>query len=204
MKEKIIKQIVQFLESEHLTVMNVCFFMQQIRILIEIAENKKKYSIANHYCNWLLHSKLDRSNSPVIIDDISESLLNVSTKNELIKNINNVLSLKKLVTEIKEILWENIENKKTLTNSNIYFLDDYWVIFLKILLNQILFRPLLLPNNNTIALEKYRFNVKGIHFVTAKDKVFLEVLSNELNEKDKKILIEIVLFKDDNVIEKNI
>ena len=194
-KDTVVKQILEFLKSKYLSIVNVCFFMQQIRLLLEINNLKNKYKITNHYCNWLLHKELDKSSSPQIMAEISDSLRNFKTKNELIKNISNTLSLKKLVTEINEILWLNIEEKKVLVNSLIYN-NEYWLCFIRIIMSQISYRPLLLKSgNNTI--EDLKFSIYGIQIVNGKNnQLYIELLSTELNEKNKKILFEIVLYEE--------
>lgn len=194
LKDKILSQILSFLSSEKLSISNVCFFMQQIRLLLEINYNKDEYIISKHYCNWLLHKNLARSNSPEIIDEISNLFQTFKTNNELVKNISKTLSLKKLVEELNEILWLNIQDKKAL--ANIIGNQDYWIYFIRIILSQISYRPLLLKKTN-IDIGNYGFSIYGIQIVNGKNnQLYIELLSKELENKKKKIRSEIILYKE--------
>src|SRR5690606_17804453 len=111
-------------------------FMQSIRVLIEIDGNKSKYETTNLYCNWILHKELDKGNSPSkIIQEIATSFENFDSKNDLIKKINNAISLKKLIVELKRILWINIQDKVKVSRMDY---EDYWLKFIHILLGQLL------------------------------------------------------------------
>lgn len=195
LKKRVLKQVTEFLNSKYLTISNVSFFMQQIRLLLEINNTKKEYNVANHYCNWLFHKELNRSNSPIIIAEISNSFENFNSKNELIKNISETLSLKTLVTELKEILWNNLEQKLLIKSHTIY-LDEFWLVFIRIILSQISNRPLLLKKDKVV-LNKYRFSIYGVQIVVKDEKIFLEILSEELENKDKRMFSEIILYKNE-------
>src|SRR5690606_8269670 len=191
LKENVVEYIEQFIKSEYLSIANVCFFMQQIRILNEINQTQNNYIITNHYCNWLLHKELNRSNSPIIMEQISQSLKTFNSKIDLIKKISDSLSLIKLVTELKEILWINLSEKKILINSQIEN-DDYWLKFVGIILNQISFRPLLVRNNH-ISIDNLEFSIYGIQIAPENEKYNIEILSHELESRNKRILINILL-----------
>jgi hypothetical protein len=191
LRQNIINQIEQYLATEYLSIANVCFFMQSIRILIEIDQCQLKYKTVFHYCNWLLHMELNRSESPVIIKEITDSFTTFSSKNDLIKRINNSISLINLVVELKEILWMKISNK--IVVSKIDF-EEYWLNFIAIILNQIMHRPLKLRKKN-ILIENFNFTIYGIQIVLEKEYYCIELLSKELEEKDKKMIIDIAFFK---------
>ena len=87
LRQNIIEQIEYCLDKDHLSISNVCYFMQSIRILIEIDNCQSKYKITNHYCNWILHKELDRSNSPLIIQDVANSFKKFTSKNDFIKKL---------------------------------------------------------------------------------------------------------------------
>lgn len=191
LRQNIISQIEQFLATEYLSIANVCFFMQSIRLLIEIDQCHLKYKTVSHYCNWLLHKELDRSKSPIIIKEIADSFTNFSSKKDLIKRINNSISLTNLVVELKEILWVKMRSKDIVSKMDF---EDYWLKFIAIILNQIMLRPLKLKDEN-ISVGNFNFTIYGIQIVLEKENYCIELLSPELKEKDKKMIIDIAFFK---------
>lgn len=192
LREATLEQLEELLLGEYLSIPNVCFFMQSIRVLLEIDKSKNKYKVTWHYCNWLLHKELDRSNSPLIIQEIADSFKEFSTKNDLIKKINSAISLKTLVIELKEILWLNIPNKKVVCQMDF---EANWINFIKIILQQILFRPVKLREQDLL-VDKFKFSIYGIQVIYDKEKYNIELLSKELEIKQKRIIVEIALFKD--------
>lgn len=193
LREKIVTQIEQFITSEYFSISNVCFFMQSIRILLEIDECSTKYYITQHYCNWLLHKELDKSNSPVIIEEITNSLNNFNSKNDLVNKLTEALSVKKLVEELKEILWTKLENKILVSK---FDFETKWINIITILLNQIVLRPIKLKSKQPhINIEEFDFTVYGIQLVHSNEKVCIEILSKELEHKNKRMLADIALFK---------
>ena len=193
LRQKVLEQIEQFIVCDYLSIANVCFFMQSVRVLIEIDKNKSKYEITSLYCNWILHKELDQGNAPSnIIQEIANSFQNFSSKNDLIKKINNAISLKKLIVELKEILWINISDKVKMSRMDY---EDYWLKFIQILLSQLLFRPIKLKTNN-ISLNDFQFTIYGFQVVTEKEHYNIELLSKELETKNKRFIINIALFRE--------
>lgn len=192
LRQNILEQIEQSLDRDYLSISNVCYIMQTIRTLIEIDNCQTKYKITSHYCNWLLHKELDRAISPVIIQNIADSFQNFSSKNDLIKKINNSISLKKLIEEIKEILWVNLTNKIIISKIDY---DEYWIKFIQLILSQIIFRPIKLKKKHII-IDRFEFSIYGLQIVSSKNKYKIELLSKELEEKDKRMIIEIALFRE--------
>ena len=191
LRENILEQVEQLIATQYLSISNVCFFMQSIRILLEIDQCGAKYKFTSHYCNWLLHKELDRSSSPVIIEEITKSINDFNSKNDLIKKITESLSIKKLVLELKEILWTKIENKVLVSKMDF---EDYWLNFITILLNQIVLRPLKLKETH-IQIEKFDFSVYGIQLVHENEKVCVELLSRELEQKNKRMMADVAFFR---------
>lgn len=194
LRENIIEQIEQSLVWEKLSIPHLCYIMQSIRILIEIDDCKSKYPITTLYCNWLLHKELDRTNLPsTIIQNIANSFQNFNSKNELIKKINEAISLKKLIVEIKEILWGNINNKVIV--SKIDF-DEYWIRYIQLILSQILFRPIKLKQDkNEIPVNDFDLSIYGLQIIPLKDSYNIELLSKKLELEKKQLIIDIVLFR---------
>ena len=184
LRKKTLEQIEQFIACEYITITNVCFFMQSVRVLIEIDENKSKYEATNLYCNWILHKELDQGNSPSkIIQEIANSFENFNSKKDLIKKINKAISLKKLIGELKEILRINIPDKVKVSRMDY----DYWLKFIQILLSQLLFRPIKLRKKN-IKLNDFQFTIYGLQLVSEKEHYNIELLSKELESKNKRLI----------------
>ncbi len=192
LRNKVLDQISEVLESENISIASVCYFMQSIRIFLEIDDVKTQYPITNHYCNWILHKNLTSSNSPQIIKEISEAFGNYTSKNDLIKKINKAVSIKKLVTELKEILWKNMPDKKVIS---LVDYDDYWIKFIHLILNQIMFRPLELKKRHLI-LDGIEISIYGIQITINEEQYTIELLSQELESKSKRILIGMALFSE--------
>src|SRR5690606_21807220 len=131
-------------------------------------------------------------NSPQIIKEISEAFENYVSKHDLIKKINEAVSIKKLVTELKEILWTNIPDRKVVS---LVDYDGYWMRFIKLILNQIMFRPLEVKKEH-FALEGIEISIYGIQIAVYEENYSIELLSQELESKSKRILISIVLFQE--------
>lgn len=193
LRQKVLEQIEQFIVCDHISIANVCFFMQSVRVLIEIDGSKSKYEFTNLYCNWILHKELDQGNTPSkIIQEIANSFENINSKNDLIKKINNSISLRKLIVELKEILWINISDKVKVSRTDY---EDYWLKFIQILLSQILFRPIKLKKKN-IDLNDFQFSIYGLQLVSEKEHYNIELLSEELESKNKRFIIDIALFRE--------
>ena len=195
LRKNIIKQIEQSLVREKISIPNVCYIMQSIRILIEIDDSKSKYPVTTLYCNWLVHKELDRTNlPPTIIQNIANSFQTFHSKNDLIKKINEAISLKKLIIEIKEILWKNISNK--LIVSKIDY-DEYWIKYIQLILSQVLFRPIKLKEDKTeILVDGFNLSIYGLQIVPLNNNYNIELLSKKLMENKKQLIIDIALFRD--------
>ena len=195
LRKNIIEQIEQNLEWNKLSIPNLCYVMQSIRILIEIDNSKAKYPITTLYCNWLLHKELDRTNLPLtIIQNIAVSFQKFHSKNDLIKKINEAISLKKLIIEIKEILWKNLNNKVVV--SKIDF-EEYWIKYIQLILSQVLFRPIkLIQDKDEISVKGFDLSIYGLQIIPLNDNYNIELLSKKLETNKKQLIIDIALFRD--------
>jgi hypothetical protein len=113
-------------------------------------------------------------------------------KNDLIKKISNSISLKKLIEEIKEILWLYLTNKAIVSKIDC---DEYWLKKIRLILSQLLFSPLKIKTEH-INIDGFEFSIYGMQIISLKDKYNVELLSKELEEKDKRLITDIVLFRD--------
>ena len=89
LREKTLKDIESFFQKKSSSIESICFFMQKIRLLLEIDNVKGNYKIANHYCNWLFHKHLDRNTSE-IIENIGVCFENFDNRFDLINKIRQV------------------------------------------------------------------------------------------------------------------
>jgi len=191
------KDIETFFEKKTISPESVSYFMFKIRLLLEINNQKGRYKILNHYCNWLLHKNLDKGISPEIIKEISSLFTKNITKNEFVIEINEILSIKKLIVELKEMLYINIGFKHQYTFEN----DQFWINFLIIFLKEIKLKPLLLIKNRLISNERIKdidfdFSIFGIQLTDNDDKIVIEILSKEFISENSRIYIEFAIFKE--------
>lgn len=196
LKQKTLNDIESFFDKNSLSIENISFFMIKVRLLLEMEDQKNRYKILNHYCNWFLHKSLDRGLSPVIINEISSLFSKRLKKNDFVVGINEILSIKKLVVELKEVLYLNIGFKYQYTFEN----DQFWIIFFKIFLIELKQKPLLLMKKSVVehqVIEEidFSFSVFGIQLTDYKDKIFVEILSKEFEAKNKHFYIEFAIFK---------
>ena len=196
LKQKTLNDIESFFDKNSLSIENISFFMIKVRLLLEMEDQKNRYKILNHYCNWFLHKSLDRGLSPVIINEISSLFSKRLKKNDFVVGINEILSIKKLVVELKEVLYLNICFKYQYTFEN----DQFWIIFFKIFLIELKQKPLLLMKKSVVehqVIEEidFSFSVFGIQLTDYKDKIFVEILSKEFEAKNKHFYIEFAIFK---------
>lgn len=73
--------------------------------------------------------------------------------------------------------------------------EEYWIYFIRILFSQSLFRPIELKKKQII-LDEFQFSTYGFQIVPLKDSYNIELLSEELEEKKKRFIIDIALFRE--------
>lgn len=194
LREKTLKDIEGFFKKKSSSIESICFFMQKLRLLLEIDDDKRTYKIVNHYCNWLFHKKLDRNTSE-IIENIGECFECFENKNELIMKISSTISIKKLIIEIKEILHKN---KIGLKYNEIIENDNFWISFTQNIFYEIKNRPIIFENKKNITSRKIDnfnvdFSVYGIQLFEINNKIVIEILSNELEDKSKNFYVQFIL-----------
>lgn len=82
------------------TVMTI---LVQFRQYLEANNLQQRYSILMFYCNWSLHVSLDRGVVQDMLDKISNVVIDTADRNP-VKTISEILSLRSLRLEMKEIL----------------------------------------------------------------------------------------------------
>ena len=120
---------------------DICFLMVQARHLLEESPQRKEYKVIEFYCDWMVHSKLDRSEvSVLILRDITKVIAKNwnPTSNYTVNEVSKVIGLFKLRTELIKLFKEyNLpvtifdieENWKNLVGFLTYFLANKLVSF---------------------------------------------------------------------------
>lgn len=194
LREKTLKDIEGFFEKKSSSIESICFFMQKLRLLLEIDNSKSDYKILNHYCNWLFHKNIDRNISE-IINNISAGFENFDSKFDLINKISSSISVKELIVQIKEILYKN---KIGFRYDEFIENDDFWISFIQNIFNELANRPVLLKKNRIVKSNKIEnididFSIYGIQLVGIKNKICIEILSKELEKKKKNLYIGFII-----------
>lgn len=113
--EKLNKEISKDITEES----QVVYILSRIRKYLEIKDIKSKYKYLNFYCNWVLHSKIERT-QPVI---------------EILRDFNNgsddgkFLKFEYLYTDLNSFL------KDEGLDSNIFFAKENYLRFINLLLD---------------------------------------------------------------------
>lgn len=195
LREKTLKDIEIFFQKKSSSIESICFFMQKIRLLLEIDNVKGNYKITNHYCNWLFHKHLDRNTSE-IIENIGVCFENFDNRFDLINKISSSISVKELIIQIKEILYKNkigFEYSEFIEN------DDFWISFIQNIFNELKNRPVLIDKRKIkkIQIDNFieEFSIYGIQLIEIKNTIGIEILSEELETKNKNLYIDFIITK---------
>ncbi len=120
---------------------DICFLMVQARHLLEENSLREEYKVIEFYCDWMVHSKLDRSEvSVLILRDITKVIAKNwnPTSGYIVNEVSKVIGLFKLRTELIKLfkkynlpttIFEIEENWKNLVGSLTYFLANKPVSF---------------------------------------------------------------------------
>jgi len=106
-----------------------------IRQHLEANGLKQKYWITNFYCNWCLHTSLDRSPAREFLQEISEV---VADEKETLLNdrINEIISIPRLRKELVEIV------TSVGVSSSLFSKYTGWQAFLRVFLKSLLVKPI--------------------------------------------------------------
>ena len=122
---------------------DACFIMVQTRHLLEESPKRKDYKVTEFYCDWMVHTKLDRSEiSLSILRDITKVIVKNwnPTASNTVDEVSKVIGLPILRTELiklfKEyslptVFFEIEENWKNLAEFLAYFLANKTISFPK-------------------------------------------------------------------------
>ncbi len=149
-REEIIGKLKTEISKKIINECQVVFILSRIRKILEIKNEKRKYKHINFYCNWVLHSKLDRRNTTDLLKDLFEKHIDSETTAKEIASIlkNNQSNFFKLIT-IKEELINFFENY----NLSVDNIINNWKSFEKLLLGLIKECPVIFTSNKLKQLE---------------------------------------------------
>lgn len=109
--------------------------MSQFRQHVEAQGAEGNYRVLMFYCNWNLHTKLDRGIVQDFLKDISDVICNEQSGHPA-DRISEILSMTKLRNEIRNILGkEGIE-------AGIFEIDSNWKSFTELMFPFLLNKPL--------------------------------------------------------------
>jgi hypothetical protein len=121
---------------------DIVFLMVQARHLVEDSPNRTKYKIIEFYCDWIVHTKLDRPTETRLI--IFREITKIISANwnptspDIVNDISKVIALDSLKIELILLFQENDlplelfnihENWKYITGFLTYFLQNKLLIF---------------------------------------------------------------------------
>lgn len=138
----------------------VVYILSRIRKILEINNQKGEYRYLNFYCNWVLHNKLDRANTTVLLKDLFEGDMDNSKsgKENAAKIRLNHNDFFKLHT-----LRRDLEGFFSRHNLLLELLNKNWESFLKLLLDIIKETPIIFTSSIIDKMELLR-NDEGIYY----------------------------------------
>ena len=120
---------------------DMCFLMVQARHLLEESPKREEYKVVEFYSDWMVHTKLDRSEvSMSILRDITKVIVKNwnPTSGNTVNEVSQVIGMFKLRTELIKLfkeyslptaIFEIEENWKNLAGFLAYFLVNKPVSF---------------------------------------------------------------------------
>jgi hypothetical protein len=149
MEEEIIDKLKSALSEPIEKEKDVVYILTEIRKLLERNDIKSKYSILNFYCNWVLHSVIDRVEPEI---------------HKLLQEIETTIRSGKFDTAIpKKML-----NFELFQKDFQKFISDFSINY-NLQANWITFRKLLIDIISDCPLEIKQGSVEGFNFIHSKD-----------------------------------
>jgi hypothetical protein len=121
--------------------------MVQARHLLEESLKRKEYVVLEFYCDWMVHTKLDRSEvSMSILRDITKVIIKNwnPTSGDTVNQVSEVIGLSKLKTELIKLFDEcNLPTA-------IFTIEENWKNLMGFLTYFLAYKPVSFPQENPI------------------------------------------------------
>ena len=161
--EKLDKELRRDIKEE----CQVVYILSRVRKILEIKNQNEKYKLLKFYCNWTLHSKLDRKSTTVLLKNLFEQDIDckkVGKENArlLISKHSDFFKLSNLRQELGGFIKDNDLQFDWITKN--------WSPFIKILLEIIKECPIIFDSDKLRQLELikddngdycYKFSITG-------------------------------------------
>jgi hypothetical protein len=117
--------------------------LRVIRLILEKGKTKEVYPTLSFYCDWVLHSELDRNpKAHALLCELDRALVSILKETDMTKvtsEISNVLSIDKLRKDIISLF------KSNSIDPVLFSIGDNWTAFINALTNELLSRPITYP-----------------------------------------------------------
>jgi hypothetical protein len=132
---------------------DMCFLMVQARHLLEESPKREEYKVVEFYSNWMVHTKLDRSEvSMSILRDITKVIVKNwnPTSGNTVNEVSQVIGMFKLRTELIKLF------KEYSLPTAIFEIEENWKNLAGFLAYFLVNKPVSFPQENPIKKTKLR------------------------------------------------
>lgn len=158
MRDEIIEKLNNHLGKSEYQEIDTVYLFVQVRKLLEHSSAFDRYPVLQFYCNWVVHTKLDRINSQPalfkLIDDLNKAvaLLKMGSgfKDNALSRLSNAISDKKLRDELRRFFLEYSLESGILEPKT-------WVNLYKSLIGVLIDLPLVPAPNDFNFIKEFRF-----------------------------------------------
>lgn len=184
--EQILNHISDFTKGTVLTKENVSFFFTNIRQILEKESLNTEYPKILFFSNWLVHPELSRKNTTesILLEMRSAIVEHFKEQTEIATELSKIINLAKLQEELIAFL-----DRFSIDDGFLKRQED-WNNMELTLLHLLLEKPVFferLPELKTEAEIEYNF--KGFKLIGFEGAINYELLSNELEEINSRIVI---------------
>jgi len=132
---------------------DMCFLMVQARHLLEESPKREEYKVVEFYSDWMVHTKLDRSEvSMSILRDITKVIVKNwnPTSGNTVNEVSQVIGMFKLRTELIKLF------KEYSLPTAIFEIEENWKNLAGFLAYFLVNKPVSFPQENPIKKTKLR------------------------------------------------
>ena len=172
---------------------SIALVIVNLRMLIEIKEVANDYPKVKFYCDWFLHSQLDRKSAKEVVISIKEAMIKSELKNNFLLQVSKIIGVQEFVIELKEIIYKYLKSRNNIDD------DRFWIDFLKLYLNLITHKPILFSKEmKSLDMSDIGFDFKiyGLQFVDYEDSFKIEILSEQLEASNKNLYLDYNLYRE--------